>query len=95
MPAAVAPEGFQTHQAFVSFEGPELAGAFEAALILAAGRFNGPGTQGFVGQFGLLDGGAASLTGLPCGDDFLVFHPRSVVLEVFDFGLEFFLFGLE
>ena len=41
VPAVVAPEGFQAHQGFVSGEGPELAGAFEAALVLAAGRFDG------------------------------------------------------
>jgi len=40
MPAAVAPEGFQAQQRFVPGGGPELAGAFEPTLILAAGGFD-------------------------------------------------------
>ena len=41
MPAFIAPEGFQTHQSFVADQTPELSGAFEAALILPTGRFDG------------------------------------------------------
>jgi len=37
LPAAIAPERFQAHQGFVTRSGPELAGAFETALVLAAG----------------------------------------------------------
>jgi hypothetical protein len=33
MPAVVAPEGFQTHQSFISDTTPKLSGTFEAALI--------------------------------------------------------------
>jgi hypothetical protein len=36
----------------------------------------------------LLRGGGARRNGLSGGDDFLVFHSVSVVLEVFDLGLE-------
>ena len=41
VPAAIAPEGFQAHESFVSVDGPELAGALETALVLSAGGFDG------------------------------------------------------
>jgi len=41
VPATVAPAGFQAHEGLVTGGGPELAGAFETTLILAAGRFDG------------------------------------------------------
>jgi hypothetical protein len=37
MPAVVAPKGFQAHQRFVARPAPELASAFEPALILPTG----------------------------------------------------------
>lgn len=37
MPAGVAPEGFEAEQGFIAGAAPELAGALEAALVLAAG----------------------------------------------------------
>ena len=40
VPAVVAPEGFQTHQTFITGTTPELAGALEAALLLPAGGFH-------------------------------------------------------
>jgi hypothetical protein len=36
----VAPEGFQTHQVFMPHTASELSWAFEATLVLAAGRFH-------------------------------------------------------
>jgi len=93
MPTAIAPEGFQAQEGFVTSEGPELARAFEAALVLTAGGLNGARTQRLVGEFDLLRGGGAGHNGLSGGDDFLVFHSVSVVLEVFDLGLEFLLLG--
>jgi hypothetical protein len=56
-PAAIAPEGFQTHEGFITGGGPELAGAFEPALVLTTGGFNGPGTQRLVGKVDLLGRG--------------------------------------
>jgi hypothetical protein len=44
MPTVVAPEGFEAHEGFITGGGPELAGAFEAALVLTAGRLNSAGT---------------------------------------------------
>ena len=41
LPAAVAPEGFQAEEGFVAVERPELTGAFETALVLAASGFDG------------------------------------------------------
>jgi hypothetical protein len=41
MPTAIAPEGFQTHQAFIAHIAPKLTGAFESALVLSARRFHG------------------------------------------------------
>lgn len=40
MPTMIAPEGFQTHQGFIAHADPELTGALEPALVLAAGRFH-------------------------------------------------------
>jgi hypothetical protein len=42
VPAAVAPEHFQTHAGFVTCLTPELARALEAALSLPTGGFPGP-----------------------------------------------------
>lgn len=95
MPAAVAPEGFQAQEGFVAGGGPELAGAFEPALILPAGGFDGPGAQRLVGQEELLGRGGALVAGLTRFEDLAVAHPVGVVLEVLDLGLEFFLLGLE
>ena len=39
MPATIAPEGFQAQEGFIPCRGPELAGAFEAALVLSACAF--------------------------------------------------------
>ena len=47
MPTLVAPEGLQAHQSFIADTTPELAGAFEPALILAAGRFHRAAAQRF------------------------------------------------
>ena len=93
MPTAVAPEGLQTQQGLIAGSGPELTCAFEAALVLAAGRFNCPGAQGLIGLNDLLWGGRALRNGLSGVEDVLVFHAVGVVFEVFDLGLEFFLFG--
>jgi hypothetical protein len=93
MPSTIAPEGFQTQEGFITRRGPELAGAFEAALVLPASGLNGPRTQRLVGEFDLLSRGGAVLNRLSGGDDILVFHPVSIVLEVFDLGLEFLLLG--
>ena len=95
MPPPIAPEGFQAQEGFIACRRPELAGAFEAALVLTAGGLNGARTQRLVGQFGLLRRGGAGFNGLSGGDDFLVFHPVGIVLEVFDLGLEFLLFGFQ
>ena len=43
-PTVVAPEGFQAHQRLVAGRGPELTGALEATLVLAAGGFHRSGT---------------------------------------------------
>ena len=58
---------------------PELAGAFEATLILAAGRFNGSGTQRFVGFETLRGSGCPLLTGLWGLNDLTVTHPVLVI----------------
>ena len=87
-PTTIAPEGFQAPEGFVACGGPELAGAFETSLVLTAGGIDGARTQRLVGEFDLLRGGGARRNGLSGGDDFLVFHSVSVVLEVFDLGLE-------
>lgn len=47
MPAAIAPEGFVVEVGFVAGATPELAGTFEAALVLAAGRFDHAAAQWF------------------------------------------------
>jgi hypothetical protein len=49
MPAVVAPEGFQAHESFIPGASPELARTLESALILAAGRFDGPAADRFAG----------------------------------------------
>src|ERR1035441_701202 len=95
MPATIAPEGFQAQEGFIPCRGPELAGAFEAALVLPAGGLNGTRTQRLVGEFELLRRGGAGHNGLSGGDDFLVFHPVSIMLKVFNLGLEFLLLGLQ
>lgn len=61
LPAAIAPEGFQAHQGFVPRRDPELAGAFETALVLTARRFNGPGTDGAVSELGQHSSGPGRL----------------------------------
>ena len=40
LPAVVAPEGFQAHQAFIAGATPELARTFEPTLVLPTGRFH-------------------------------------------------------
>ena len=45
MPAAIAAEGFQTEQGFVSLLAPKLARAFEAYLALPASGFHRPAAQ--------------------------------------------------
>src|SRR5262245_26585560 len=40
VPAFVAPEGFQTHQAFITRTTPKLARSLEPTLILPTGRFH-------------------------------------------------------
>ena len=87
MPAAVAPEGFQAQEGFIPGGGPELAGAFEPALILPAGGFDGPGAQRLVGQEELLGRGGALVAGLTRFEDLAVAHPVGVVGEVVDLGL--------
>src|SRR5690349_10913060 len=47
MPTTVAPEGFQTHQSFVTCATPELARTLEATLILPASRFHCPAALRF------------------------------------------------
>src|SRR5690242_7368455 len=94
MPSMVSPKGFQAQEGFVALGGPELAGAFEPALVLAAGRFHGSRTQGLVGQLELLLSGRAVVPGLSGIEDRFVFHPVLIVLEVFDLGLELFLLSL-
>ena len=94
MPSMVPPKRFQAEEGFVAVGGPELAGAFEPALVLAAGRFHGSRTQGLVGQLELLLSGRAVVTGLSSIDDRFVFHPVLIVLEVVDLGLELFLLSL-
>ena len=49
VPATVAPEGVQAEQRLVAAFAPKLAGAFEAALVLAAGRLDGARAQGLGG----------------------------------------------
>jgi hypothetical protein len=69
MPATVAPASFQAPQGLITFHRPELAGAFEAALVLSAGGLDGPGTQG-LGRHDLLGRGrCAFLDGLAGGQD--------------------------
>src|ERR1017187_9267254 len=63
LPATIAPEGFQAQQSFIARRGPELAGAFEAALVLAASGLNGARTQRLIGEFDLLSRGGAGLHG--------------------------------
>ena len=95
LPAAIAPEGFQAHEGFIPGSGPELPGAFEAALVLTAGGLDGARTQRLVGELDLLRGGGSGRHGLFGIADRLVFHAVSVVLEVFDLGLEFLLLGFQ
>ena len=89
VPAVVAPKGFQTHQGLVTGGGPELAGALEATLILTTGGFDGPGTQRFIGQPGLLWGGGARLDGFAGGHDRAVVEAVLVVFPVLDLGADF------
>ena len=70
---------------------PELPGAFEAALVLTAGRFNGSRTQRFVGFEVLSGSGLATGHGFPGPDDFAVLHPVFMILEVIDLRLDFLL----
>jgi hypothetical protein len=93
VPAVVAPAGFEAHQGFIPRRGPELAGAFEAALVLPTGGLDGPRTQWFIGPVALRGRGRAGLDGGAGGDDFLVIQAVSVVVEVSDLGLEFLLLG--
>lgn len=44
-PAAIAPESFQAQAGLVVGGGPELAGAFETALVLATGGLDGFGPK--------------------------------------------------
>ena len=50
LPTVVVPAGFEVPEGFIPRRGPELPGAFEAALILPTGGLIGPRTQGFIGQ---------------------------------------------
>lgn len=52
MPAAIAPEGFQAHQGFISGPAPKLARAFEAALILPTGGLDRTAAQRLSASFG-------------------------------------------
>ena len=72
-----------------------LAGAFEATLVLAAGRFNGTGTDRALGQLFLPLGGVALLAGIAGLKHLFVLHPVGVVLEVFNLGLKFLPLGLQ
>ena len=45
-PPSVALKGGKRKESLVAFEGPELFGHFESALVLRAGRFNRSGTDG-------------------------------------------------
>ena len=91
MPTIVAPKCFEAHQRFVSGGGPELARALKAALVLTAGRFNGPRTQWLVSDSDLLRGGVSVVDGLSRRQDVLIFHPVSVVFKVIDLLLQFLL----
>lgn len=42
MPATIAMEGRESEEGLITLEAPELAGEFEAALVLGAGGFDGP-----------------------------------------------------
>jgi hypothetical protein len=48
MPSVIAPEAIQRQERFVTGLGPKLAGTFETALILAAGRLDGAAAHGFI-----------------------------------------------
>ena len=61
----------------------------------SASEFTTSATQRLVGEFELLRHGGAGHNGISGGDDFLVFHPASIVLKVFNLGLEFLLLGLQ
>src|SRR5258708_2445941 len=74
VPTAVAPKSFQTHEGFVSWNSPELAGAFETALILATGRLNRPGTNWVVSQLFLLLSRFVFIHRFPGFQHLLVFH---------------------
>jgi hypothetical protein len=65
-------EGFQAQERFIPRRGPELARPFKAALVMATGRFNGAGAQGFVGEVTLLGGGVAVFYGGAGVEDVLV-----------------------
>jgi hypothetical protein len=52
VPAAVAPEGFQAHQGFVSGLTSNPSTSLEAALILPTCRFNRSAAQGLAALFG-------------------------------------------
>jgi hypothetical protein len=94
VPAAISPEGFQAHEGFVTSGGPELAGAFETALVLAAGGFDGARTQRFIGFEDLGGSGVAFLDGFSGLKDFPVGHAAGVVLEIINLFLDFFLEAL-
>jgi hypothetical protein len=49
VPAVIAPEGFQTEQAFIACPAPELARALESALRLSAGGFHRTTATGLAG----------------------------------------------
>ena len=52
VPALVAIEGFQCQERFVAGQTPELTGAVEAALVLAAGGFDRSRADRFAGRAG-------------------------------------------
>ena len=93
MPTAIAPEGFEAHEGFIAGGGPELACAFEAALVLTAGGLDGAGAYRLVGEFDLVGGGSALLESGSSFEDILIFHAVGVVFEVGDLGLKFLLLG--
>jgi hypothetical protein len=64
VPLTVTPEGLHAHQGFVSRRGPELAGALETTLVLAAGGLYGSGGQRLIGFEDLGRGGVALLESL-------------------------------
>ena len=92
VPPTVAPVGFQAPQGFVARGRPELAGALEAALVLAAGGFHGPGARRFVG-LGIGRGGGVLFPGaalfFPGVQPFLVAAAGWVIWE----GVNFFFHG--